>query len=775
MKVQIIGRRPYLNPKTNKWTTPDVFLNKNWRADSVSELFANLETYIEAIPENERWEIHYTLANCVEGPGRKFAYQSVIAWDIDDVDTTKINEYIPIVCKVLQVEQSSIGIVFSGHGLHFIVGLATPFEENFFDEFKPYYKIISENISLALAKANLAGSVDTGNTFSSGKTLRLPETTNRKSTPEVQAKLLNRAIVPQEYDLKKISGVPYIANDEQLSTQEFRKYGKPDNEAIVKGCEFLKYAYKNQEKIKEPEWFAMISIVSRMDRGYDLCHQFSEKHPSYSKSETDAKINQAMVGSGPRTCKGVNSIWGQCVTCPYWEKISSPITIKSEDYIATADNFFHFAGENGKVGRADYYGLLKAFKKRYDYVINDQSKVIYTWNGKYYEQLDPIYIESFVQEKMQQFASKAKASEFNALVYRNNIVPSTTFDKASFLMNFPNGVLDLETMELLPHDKKYGFRTILPYEYSKDAKSPIFDAMLKRVTCNRTDLENILLEFFGYCLSGMPCYYAKILIMLGETASNGKSTLIKVMQGLAGKDNTCSLTMNDLKDINLRKRFETSFFNLADETPKFMGDSSVLKTLATGGEITVKQMYEQPYEITNRCKLVFSCNRLPKNTDPSDGIYRRLLIVPFDFKFTEDQPDFDPFIDDKLRQELSGILNRVLDGYKRLRLQNQFTKSTTVSKIVSEYKKESSNINMFWDDYKQEITMTKKSDDFIEFQKIYADYMQFCLMYNERPENANVFSREIKLMSHLSTERKKIKGKLATVVTGIKFDNTAMF
>jgi putative DNA primase/helicase len=87
----------------------------------------------------------------------------------------------------------------------------------------------------------------------------------------------------------------------------------------------------------------------------------------------------------------------------------------------------------------------------------------------------------------------------------------------------------------------------------------------------------VLLEFMGYCLSGIsPAIGQKALIMLGA-GSNGKSVFIDVLKHLAGKNNYSTLSMGkDINNTEQRQQLDGKLFNVSEEAPtNSMVDGSI--------------------------------------------------------------------------------------------------------------------------------------------------------------------------------------------------------
>ena len=142
-KIQILSLREFTNEDGRLIKHDRKHFKAGWRAGSVKELFDNYDSYLAAIPENERWNIYYTACRCKEEKGRIFVDQDIIPIDIDGIDRNHLDEYIEIVGRVLGIDLEKVGIVDSGNGLQFIILLNTPIQNaTYFDSNRGYYKAL---------------------------------------------------------------------------------------------------------------------------------------------------------------------------------------------------------------------------------------------------------------------------------------------------------------------------------------------------------------------------------------------------------------------------------------------------------------------------------------------------------------------------------------------------------------------------------------------------------------------------------------------------------
>jgi putative DNA primase/helicase len=348
-----------------------------------------------------------------------------------------------------------------------------------------------------------------------------------------------------------------------------------------------------------------------------------------------------------------------------------------------------------------------------------------------------------------------QVAEFVGILRRDDHKTGNWMDESTKRkLNLQNGVLDLATFTILPHSSDFGFRHILPYSYDDSAKCPRFDKFLKEVTLNRQDLEDILLEFMGYAISGDDCWIHKALVLIGE-GGNGKSTLNKVLKSLVPKDTGYSaLTMSALNHATNRTMLEGRLFNIGDEnSPKSFMNNDTFKSLVSGDDVDVKHLYAQPYTIRNRAKMIFNCNKMPDSDDNTNAMIRRLLFVPFDAQFDSGSENTDLHIDTKLAAELPGILNRCIEGYLRLKKQGDFTKSLSSEDILEDYKVNSLSAEAWF------VDNIEKGHGFVDINKeIYPAYVQSCHRSDTSPESRLNFGRIItKLCAKRGFDKKRVE------------------
>jgi P4 family phage/plasmid primase-like protien len=749
--IQILGLR-YFKEKNRKYET---FFDEQWRAPSVKELFKNIEKYIDPIPPSNRVNLFYTAAICKEEKGRKFIKQDIIPFDIDGADTSRPREYTEaIVQECLGLDTESVGVVCSGNGFQIIIGTDAPIMSvEYFDETRPAYNAICKRINETLKLKGLSGSADPS-IWSGARLLRLPCTKNHKTSEfgyknkntKKEATLIQRVINPfKGLTIESMAKMTNVHVDDCDDIQGWD--ATPDNKEILETCEFLKFCENNPNKVSEENWYKMLSITANLVDGRKISHVLSRGYDGYDSDETETKIDQALESSGPRKCKNIAKSFQGCKSCTHYKKISSPIRIKSEGHIASVSCGFRKLklrkdGDTERVG-PDYDDLLKFYKKKNHYLCTSE-RIIYVYKNTHYEQEPDPYINEFCENHLEPKPTIRECSEFLQKVHRNNLIKKEWFHDTTYKkMNLKNGVLDLSGEEpiFVPHSANYGFTNTLPYEYNPSAKCPRFDKFMQEVTCGRQELIDVLLEFAGYAFANVECTFGKALMLLGE-GQNGKSKFIELLQGLAGREAYSAVNIHKFNDEKYISMMDGKLFNVAGEiSHRAFNESAVFKDVVTGGTITIRKLYKDPYVIANRTKIIVAMNNLPETTDTSTGMLRRMMIVPFDASFTGKKEDKN--ILTKLFAESSGILNRIIQGYQRLMANQNFTSSVDIEQHVKDYQIENNPVLAFFNEC-IEVLDEKNTIDFISTSDMFAQYKIFCERANIRNKlNSMRFGREV--------------------------------
>lgn len=236
------------------------------------------------------------------------------------------------------------------------------------------------------------------------------------------------------------------------------------------------------------------------------------------------------------------------------------------------------------------------------------------------------------------------------------------------LIPFPNGLLDLNTMQFLQPNPNIFVRYTVSVPYNcNQMNCPVFCMFLETVTACNPLLKQRLLEIIGYLLSAHND--AKKFFVFVGVSNSGKSVLIRLIQSLLTDDSVYSADMNALGD-----KFTTGYMNgaqlcvFADMPGTRISDEAVgiIKALTGGDTVIGERKYQSPEKITNTTRLLFSTNHRISTSSADVAFMNRCCIVPFMVSIPSDCQN--PMLFEQLLQERQAIVNMAINAYRQMRL-----------------------------------------------------------------------------------------------------------
>ena len=262
-----------------------------------------------------------------------------------------------------------------------------------------------------------------------------------------------------------------------------------------------------------------------------------------------------------------------------------------------------------------------------------------------------------------------------------------------------NGVLDIDERELLDHDPKWLFTRRLPVTYDPDATCPRTRDFLEDITRREEDWRTMV-QMLGNTL--LPNYNFESFLVLFGRGSNGKSTWYNVCRTFLGSDNVENIPLHTLtEDDYAASNLLGKWANIGGDLPQTkIHDLGTLKDLTGGGEIWTQPKGKQGFNFANRAKMMFAANQPPVLGERSHAIARRILPIRLPHRYTpqdDDHKDVIPGLEDELTtgEELSGLLNLVLDELEALRETGDFALPEPPAERLEYYEQFSDHIKMF--------------------------------------------------------------------------------
>lgn len=351
-----------------------------------------------------------------------------------------------------------------------------------------------------------------------------------------------------------------------------------------------------------------------------------------------------------------------------------------------------------------------------------------------------------------------RANRSEVLAYLEIMIEGEAKTTNPNVIAFSNGLYNIKDGSFKDFTPEIVITNKIPWPYNPAAHSDLLDHTLNRLACDDAEVRALLEEMVGYCLYRRN-ELGKAFILIGDK-SNGKSTFLHVVKNMLGDKNIASLDLKELGD-----RFKTAelfgkLANIGDDIgDEFIANASVFKKLVTGDRVNVERKGQDPFEFNNYAKFLFSANNIPRMKDKTGAVQRRLVIVPFDAKFSPNDPDFRPFIKDELceQEAMEYLILLGLNALKAVLNNARFTTSKRVQGQLDEYEQNNNPIIGFI----QEVGLDGIVNE--ATKTVYRRYKEYCIANNFQALSAIEFSRQICKRCGFITDSRKIRGTACRV------------
>lgn len=400
------------------------------------------------------------------------------------------------------------------------------------------------------------------------------------------------------------------------------------------------------------------------------------------------------------------------------------------------------------------------FDKFAKYLI--QSANIIKLNGKLYIYRDGIYecgdeyIESAMIEHIPNL-NQSKRKE--VLAYLNLLVKRESTIADANLIAFTNGVLDIASNSFNGFSPEYIITNKIPHSYNPDAKSDLLDRVMRKLACGDENVLKLLYQAVGYCFYRRN-ELRKSFFLLGEKR-NGKSTFLDMVGNLLGEDNTSNLDLCEIGDRFRTAELTGKLANIGDDiNDEWVSNTAIFKKVVSGDIVTVERKGKDPFKLRSFAKFFFSANALPRlgRGKDSSAVLDRLVIIPFDAKFTKEDDDYDPFIKYKLREEvvMEALIPKAIAALREVLINQEFANCEKIQRNLEEFEKSNDPIMEFFEDLDDSDYLNEP------IKLVYQKYCTFCLSNNLQPMSAIEFQKRMKrqfdlVVKTIELDKKRIR------------------
>lgn len=241
------------------------------------------------------------------------------------------------------------------------------------------------------------------------------------------------------------------------------------------------------------------------------------------------------------------------------------------------------------------------------------------------------------------------------------------FDSKAHYLGAKNGIVDLRSGDVIAEDSSYLVSKASPVNFTPEPNCPMFKSFLFKIMMDRKEMVDFLQVLMGSAAVGHKS--AKFFIFYGEKGGNGKSTLvdliIHILGDYAAVSNPNILTSTGNTSDYYLAQTQGKRLIVFNETTKedVQLAESLIKTIADSGMITARHPACRPFQFQPVFTPIFCVNHLP-NASMDPALWRRLVIVPFDYQIPVDERDPE-FVSKLIQEEGQGVLNWIVEGAQK--------------------------------------------------------------------------------------------------------------
>lgn len=344
--------------------------------------------------------------------------------------------------------------------------------------------------------------------------------------------------------------------------------------------------------------------------------------------------------------------------------------------------------------------------------------------------------------------------------------PLDDLDKDPMALNVLNGTLrvavteeeDLEcpdpdvkrikrtaVFRLDPHCRQDLITKLADVEFQPHAQAPLFESFVSDILPNLA-VRKFVQRYLGYCLTALT--REQVFALFHGEGRNGKSTLVDIVAKILADYSTSVPISTLVNDNRAGKGSEATpdlarlpgarFVRTAEPREGLSFDESLIKGLTSGEPLPVRRLNQDFNDIYPTFKIAISVNRKPTIRGNDDGIWRRVLLVPFDVQIPLEKVDKQ--LSGKLWGERSGILNWLLEGLRQYLELGGLDPPEEVRAATQEYREESDLMGSF---ARAALHVTREEHDQVEAGRLYSIFVQYCKRQGITPLSGTTFNRRL--------------------------------
>lgn len=318
---------------------------------------------------------------------------------------------------------------------------------------------------------------------------------------------------------------------------------------------------------------------------------------------------------------------------------------------------------------------------------------LYMYKDGYYQNVTENEFKGMIRKWIPELIQKSKdIDEIYKLLLMDDsfYVDNDALNSDMNCINFKNGILDLDTMEMSEHtpDKIFTIQIPINYVPLEDCEiGVVFEKYLNELVSDDEKMRECLLEAMGLAISNIPGYLTKKAILMIGPRDCGKTQIKKLLTQLIGVKYTSSIELSKMND----SRFGTSeLYNKRlvgsnDMQYTTVSDMGIFKQLVGGDPISIEFKGRGAFSYIFNGLVWFLANDFPKfSGKKEDAVYQRFMIIPCNHVVEKEKQD--PYLVDKMLKEGEYIISLCIQSLLKLRKRNfKFVESDIMKQGLERY------------------------------------------------------------------------------------------
>jgi putative DNA primase/helicase len=368
-------------------------------------------------------------------------------------------------------------------------------------------------------------------------------------------------------------------------------------------------------------------------------------------------------------------------------------------------------------------------------------KTLWRYSRGVYRADGDVWLETFVHKVLGEEFRANRLREVQA--WATTSPARLTVEPDGTYINCRNGLLYWESGRLEAHSPTVMSVTQIGAAYDPDASCDVVDGFVEGAIPE--ECVEWWWEWMGYLL--LPSSKYQRALMIHGPRDTGKSTLLRLVGAFLGAGAISHQSIQALCDDRFAKAdLFGKLANIhADLDAHSIQSAGTMKVLISGDPVTAERKYGQPFSFSPYARHIYSANEMPGTSDQSDAYYKRWLVMPMMNKVPARRQD--PLLEFKMAEagELSGVLNRALEGLKRLEKRGRFEVPRVMDQALENYRKDTDTI-VGWRESRlgHADRIVSKSGRYrtassVRVGDAYYDYVAWCAHNGRRPLGRSKF------------------------------------